>query len=92
MDVGCCISWYTVYSAAEVAAETATRVLPEGGWVFSVSMLGVLVLNKEVVLGVGLRAVECLIQCIAFVRCVAYLYFKLAGVRCCRSCWCGFCC
>ena len=44
-------------------------------------MLGVLALNKEVVLSVGLRAVECL------VRCVAYLYSKLTGVGCCRSCW-----
>ena len=61
MDVGCCISWCAAHSAAEVATEVAAGVLPEGGWVFSAGILGVLVLNKEVVLSVGLRAVECLV-------------------------------
>ena len=54
MDAGCCISWYTVYSAAEVvAAEVAAAgVLPEGSWVFdAVNKLEVLALNKEVLLG-----------------------------------------
>ena len=35
-------------------------------------MLGVLVLSKEVVLGVGLRAIECLMRCV-------FIYSKLAG-------------
>ncbi len=31
-DTRCCISWYAVYSAAEVAAEVAANgVLPKGG-------------------------------------------------------------
>ena len=79
-------------SATGVAAEVAAGVLPEGRWMFGTAMLGVLALSKEVVLGVDLRAVEYLVRYVAFVRCVAYLYSKLAGVGCCRSCWCSFCC
>ena len=76
-DAGCCISWYTVHSAAEVAAAevAAAGVLPEGCWMFGAGMLGVLALSKEGVLGVDLCAVECL------VRCVFDKYSKLAGVR-----------
>ena len=72
-------------STAGVAAKVAAGVLPEGGWVLgAVDKLGVLALSKEVVLGIDLRAVECL------VRCVFNKYSKLAGVGCCRSCWYGF--
>ena len=40
---------------------------------FGAVMLGVLALSEEVVLGVDLRAVECLIHCI-------FVYSKLAEV------------
>ena len=60
-------------SAAKVAAEVAAdRVLPEGYWVLgAVDKLGVLALSKEVVLGINLRAIECLIRCV-------FIYSKLA--------------
>jgi hypothetical protein len=54
-------SWCAAHSAAEVAA---AGVLPEGCWTFGAVMLGVLILSKEVVLGVDLRAVECLMRCV----------------------------
>ena len=77
----CCIRLERCYSTARVAAEVAAKVLPEGCWVLgTINKLGVLALNKEVVLGVDLRAVEC------FVRYVFNKYSKLAGVRCYRSC------
>ena len=44
-------SWFAAHSAAEVATEVAAKVLPEGCWTFSAVILGVLVLSKEVVLG-----------------------------------------
>jgi hypothetical protein len=53
-------SWCAAYSAAEVAA---ARVLPDGCWVFGAVLLGVLALSEEVVLGVDLRAIECLMRC-----------------------------
>ena len=58
-------SWYAAYGAAEVAAAgvAAAGVLPEGCWTFGAVMLGVLALSEEVVLGVDLYAVECLIYC-----------------------------
>ena len=47
-------------STAKVAA---AGVLPEGCWTLgAVDKLGVLALSEEVVLGIDLRAVECLIQ------------------------------
>ena len=56
-----------------MAADIAAGVLPEGGWVLgAVDKLGVLVLSKEVVLGVGVLAVECLVYCV-------FVYSKLAG-------------
>ena len=63
----CCVRLERCRSTAGVAAEVAAGVLPEGGWVFGAGILGVLALNKEVILGIGLRAVECLIWCVAFV-------------------------
>jgi hypothetical protein len=57
-------SWYTIYSTAEVAAKVAARVLPKGYWTFGTVILGVLVLSKEVILGINLRAIECLIRCV----------------------------
>ena len=83
------ISQYAVHSTAEVvAAEVAAAgVLPEGGQTLgAINKLGVLALSKEVVLGVNLRVVKCLIHC------VFNKYSKLASVGCCRSCQCGFCC
>jgi hypothetical protein len=67
------VSWYAAYSATEVAAEAAADgVLPEGSWVLgAVNKLGVLALSKEVVLGINLRAVECLVRCV-------FVYSKLA--------------
>ena len=63
--------------AAEVAA---AEVLPEGGWILgAVNKLGVLVLSKEVVLRVDLRAVKYLIHC------VFNKYSKLASIKCCQS-------
>jgi hypothetical protein len=41
----------------------------------AVNKLGVLALSKEVILGIDLRAIECLM------RCVFVVYSKLAGVR-----------
>lgn len=73
-------SWCAAHSAAEVAT---AGVLPEDCWTFGAVMLGVLALSEEVVLGVDLRAVECLMRC-------AFIYSKLTGVGCCRGCWCGF--
>ena len=58
----CCIRLERCRSTAGVAA---AGILPEGGWVLgAVDKLGVLVLSKEVVLGVDLRAVECLVRCV----------------------------
>ena len=64
-NAGCYISWYTAYSTAKVAAKTAANgVLPEDGWVLgAVNKLVYLALSKEVVLGIDLRAVECLMRC-----------------------------
>ena len=98
VELVCCVRLERCRSTAEVAAKVA-GVLPEGCWTFGAVMLGVLVLSKEVVLGVDLRAVEYLVRCVAFVQCVAYLYSKLAGIGCCRSwllvwfcCWVLECC
>ena len=78
----CCIS------AAEVAAKVAADgVLPKGGWVLgAVDKLGVLALSKEVVLGINLRAVECLVRCV-FVYILSWLELDAAGAA---GCW--FCC
>jgi len=78
----CCIS------AAEVAAKVAADgVLPKGGWVLgAVDKLGVLALSKEVVLGINLRAVECLVRCV-FVYILSWLELGAAGAA---GCW--FCC
>ena len=52
MGIGCCISWYTAYSAAELRCYAG--VLPEGCWMLgAVKKLGVLALSEEVVLGVN---------------------------------------
>jgi len=56
----CCARLERCLGAAEVAA---AGVLPEGCWTFGAIMLGVLALSEEVVLGVDLRAVECLAHC-----------------------------
>ena len=69
----CCVRLERCRGTAEVAA---AGVLPEGCWTLgAVDKLGVLALSKEVVLGIDLRAVECLVRC---VRCV-FIYSKLAG-------------
>jgi hypothetical protein len=58
----CCIRLEHYCSTTRVAA---AGILPEGGWVLNaVNKLGVLALSKEAVLGVDLRAIECLIHCI----------------------------
>ena len=58
----CCVRLERCRSTAGVAA---AGILPEGGWVLgAVNKLGVLVLSKEVVLGVDLRAVEYLMRCV----------------------------
>ena len=67
-----------LHSAAEVAAEVA-GVLPEGCWTFgAIEKLGVLALNKEVVLGVDLRAVEYLVRCV-FTYILSWLELDAAG-------------
>ena len=76
-----CVRLERCRSTAGVAAEVAAGVLPEGCWMLgAVISWYVLALSKEVVLGIDLRAVECL------VRCVFVVYSKLAGIGCCRSC------
>jgi len=46
----------------------------------------VLVLSKEAVLGVNLRAIECLM------RCVFVIYSKLLGLGAAGAAGCWFCC
>jgi len=61
----CCIRLERCYSTAGVAIKVAANgVLPKGCWVLGAVMLGVLAFSKEVVLGVNLRAVECLMRCV----------------------------
>jgi hypothetical protein len=35
LNIGCCISWYAIYSATKLqgAKVAATRILPKGSWV-----------------------------------------------------------
>ena len=77
-------SWYAAHSttklATEVATEVAAGVLPKGCWIFSTSMLGVLALSKEGVLGVDLHTIEYLM------RCVFNKYSKLVSIKYYQSC------
>ena len=56
-----------------------------GCWVLLISWY-ILALSKEVVLGIDLRAVECLVRCV-FVYILSWLELGAAGAA---GCW--FCC
>ena len=73
----CCVRLERCRGTAEVAA---AGVLPEGCWTLgAVDKLGVLALSKEVVLGIDLCAVECLM------RCIFIIYSKLLGLGAARA-------
>jgi len=76
----CCVWLERCRSTTRVAAKVATRVLPKGYWILgAVISWYILALSKEVVLGINLRAIKCLVHCVFVV------YSKLAGIRCCWS-------